>query len=293
MARPVQSTDPGARVEAVDEFTAEAAPSSSGRRFSRVAWVAGLGLLLSLSLLVAGAVVFENVLRDRVSLLIGERVRTMLSLDPGHPVVVDVGGPPLVLQLVDQRFERIEVATDGVTLGELVGDVTLTATGVPFDASQPVDRVEGHVRVDEQTVAEITSRVTSAVVTSVTLAEPLVKMGTTLEFPAVEIFGVTIIPGFSFEVGVGMEPFVSDGKIAFTPVSFEVEGNELSAAAFADAYRDAAQTLLRVGAICVADKLPEALVLESVVVSGDELIIGLGADNAVFSTESLATRGEC
>src|SRR5690606_19572487 len=158
-----------------------------------------------------------------------DRVQSMLSLEPGQPVNVDIGGSLLALQLWAQRLERVEVSAQDVSLGELTGDLHLTATGVPIDTAQPFERVEAHVRVDEELVAQITSQVTVAVVCSVELEEPLVKMGTTVKFPAVVVFGVTVIPEFSFDVGVGMEPFVADGKIAFTPVSFEVDGNELSA----------------------------------------------------------------
>ena len=259
----------------------------------RVTWVVILAFVLSWSLLIVGAIVMEGLGRDRVSLFVAERVQSMMSLGPEHPINVDIGGAPLVFQLVNQRLDSVTVTTPDVALGELVGDIRLTAEGVPFDTTQPFDRVFAEVRVAEALVSRIASSVTNATITSVELVEPEVKLGTTVTVPGVEIFGIVITPEFTFDVGIGMEPFVAEGAIAFMPTSFELNGNVLSAEAFADAYRNAAQSLLQVGAICVADQLPVALVLEAVEVDGSELLIGLGADNAVFSNESLATKGEC
>lgn len=259
----------------------------------RVIWVLALATVLSWSLLIVGAIVLENLGRDRVALFVADRAQAMLQLDPQHPVAVDIGGAPLILQLMNQHLDRVTVTTEDVTLGELEGDVVLTATGVPFDTTQPFERVFAEVRVDEELVGRIASSVTNATVTSVTLVEPEVLLGTTVTIPGLVIFGITITPELVFDVGIGLEPFVADGSIAFTPTSFEVNGNKLSAEAFADAYRNAAQSLMQVGAICVADQLPAALKLESVAVVGTQLVIGLGADDAIFSNETLATKGEC
>ncbi|MBX3093033.1 MAG: DUF2993 domain-containing protein [Cryobacterium sp.] len=259
----------------------------------RVIWVVALSFVLSWSLLIVGAIVMENLGRDRVALFVADRAQAMLQLDPQHPVAVDIGGAPLILQLVNQHLDSVTVTTEGVTLGELEGDVVLTATGVPFDTTMPFERVFAEVRVDEELVSRIASSVTNATVTSVTLVEPEVLLGTTITIPGLVIFGITITPELVFDVGIGLEPFVADGSIAFTPTSFEVNGNKLSAEAFADAYRNAAQSLMQVGAICVADQLPAVLALESVAVSGTQLVIGLGADGAIFSNETLAIKGTC
>lgn len=259
----------------------------------RVIWVVVLSFVLSWGLLVVGAVIMENLGRDRVALFVADRAQAMLQLEPEHPVAVDIGGAPLILQLMNQHLDRVTVTTEDVTLGELEGDVVLTATGVPFDTTMPFERVFAEVRVDEELVSRIASSVTNATVTSVTLVEPEVLLGTTVTIPGLVIFGITITPELVFDVGIGLEPFVADGSIAFTPTSFEVNGNKLSAEAFADAYRSAAQSLMQVGAICVADQLPAALKLESVAVAGTQLVIGLGADDAIFSNETLATKGEC
>lgn len=271
------------------------APLASGERAItfRVVWVVAFACVLSWALLIVGAIIMEGLGRDRVSLFVADRVQSMLSLEPEHPINVDIGGAPLVFQLVNQRLDAVRVTTQDVALGELVGDVRLTATGVPFDTTQPFERVEAQVRVDEELVSRIASSVTNATITSVELVEPEVKLGTTVTIPGLEVFGIVITPEFTFDVGIGMEPFVAEGSIGFMPTSFEVNGNVLSAEAFADAYRNAAQSLLQVGAICVADQLPAVLQLETVAVEGNELLIGLGADDAVFSNESLATKGEC
>src|SRR5690606_29617664 len=68
----------------------------------RVTWVVVLGFVLSWSFLIAGAVILENLGRDRVSLFVAHRVQSMLSLDQQHPISVDIGGAPLVLQLWGQ-----------------------------------------------------------------------------------------------------------------------------------------------------------------------------------------------
>lgn len=259
----------------------------------RVLWTTALAAVIAWAVLITGVVILESLGRDRVASFVAQRVASILDLKPSNRVHVDIGGSLLVFQALGQRLDSVEVTAVDVALGELVGDVRFTATGVPLDTSLPFDRVVAEVRVDEEVVSSLASGMTNAAVSSVEIAEPLVTLGTTVTIPSIVIFGVTLSPGFDLAVGVGLEPFVSDGRIAFTPVSFAVNDTELSAEAFADLYREAALALTRFGAICVADTLPAALRLESVEVRGDELVIGLGATNAVFSNESLAVRGEC
>lgn len=259
----------------------------------RVGIAVALGAVVAWVLLIVGAITTDALARERASDFAAERVRSILSLGPAHPVSVDIGGGLLIPQLWAQRLDRVVVTAADVSVGELTGDLRLTADGVPFDTTRPFDRVHAEVRVGEDVVGEVAERVTNVELTSVALVEPLLKFGTSVTFPAVSIMGVTVIPEFDFDVGIGVEPFVSEGRVGFTPVSFAFDGNELSAESFADTYRNAAQSLMQLGAICIADHLPAALKLEGVEVDGDELVIELGAAIAVFSTESLATRGEC
>lgn len=268
-------------------------PPSERMITTRVIWAVAVAAVLSWSLLIVGSIVAEAVARDRVLLFMADRVQAMLQLESAHPVVVDIGGAPLILQLLNQRLDRVTITADRATLGELEGSLVLTATGVPLDRTKPFERVFVEVRIDEATVSRLASSITDATIESVALAEPEVLLGTTVTVPALVVFGVTVTPELVFDIGIGLEPFVAEGSIAFMPTSFDVNGTKLSAEAFADLYRDAARSLMQFGAICVADQLPVVLSLESVSVVGAELVIGLGADNAVFSAEALATKGTC
>lgn len=293
-AAPEEATVERAVVEdATVESSAEPEPAAARAFPVAVALAVALGAVMAWALLIVGAVVMDAAARDRAAEFAAERVRAILGLEPDHPVSVDIGGAPLMLQLWAQRLDRIEVTAADVSIGELAGDVRVTAIGVPFDRSLPLERVDAEVRVGEELIASIASRVTNIELSGVDLDAPLIKLSTRVDFPAVEVLGVTVIPAFQFDVGMGVEPFVADGRIGFTPVSFSFDGNELSAESFADTYRHAAESLMQFGAICVADQLPEALRLESAHVHDDELIIGLGAANAVLSAEALATRGTC
>src|SRR5690606_20374845 len=212
-----------------------------------------LVVVLVVGLAIAAAFVFENIARERVSNYVAERAQSMLGLDPEHPVAVDVGGGPLVFQFVNQRLDEVTVTSDDVALGDVVGDVRLVATGIPFDRNLPLERVSAEVGVAEDVVSRLAATITDAVVSTVELAEPEVKLGTTVTIPRVEIFGFVVTEESTFDVGIGLEPFVSEGSIAFMPTSVEFDGNTLSADAFSDAVRGPAQSLLQFGAICIAD----------------------------------------
>lgn len=276
------------------EGTGSTTPEALERALTRrVAWSTVLVTVLGWCLIIVGAVVLDGVARAQVEHVVAQRAQAILGVGHEHPVIVEVGGGPLILQLLSQRFDRVDVVASNVALGELVGDARLTATGVPLDVTQPLERVELVVSVSEDVVSSIAARVTDSAVTRVTLSDPLVRWNTTVTIPALVVFGITITEEFRFDVGVGMEPFVADGRLAFTPVSFTVNGTELSAEAFADAYRSVAQVLTRAWATCVAEQLPAVLVLESAEVRGSRLVVSLGAEDAIFSAEALATRGTC
>lgn len=251
------------------------------RRWHRKAIVIG-AILCSLVIVVVGLWAADTWARQQVSNYVTEKVQEVLSLESDDNIDVKLAGFSILAQLATGSLDEIAVDVDEVEIGDLTGDVALTARGVPIDLSKPVDSVEIEFRVSEQSLKSVAHLLSTAAIDSIELAEGELRFAS--EF---HIFG------FTLTVGIGVEPFADDGQIAFTPTSVELNGSRTSADALVDTFGGAAKSLLQTQSFCVAQWLPAALTLTDVVIDGDELVVTIGAKDAVFDETSVRELGSC
>lgn len=260
-------------------MTAVSAPKTKKKK--RTAVTIG-SILAGVALLVGGLVVLDAWARQQVADYVTDTVREVLSLESDQPVAVEIGGTSVIAQVVTGSLERVDVGVDNVTIGELTGGVSLRADGVPVDMSKPVDRVQIEFRVGERSIQSIAHALSATAIDSVELVDDEIQFGTELS-----VFGVR------FTVGVGVEPFASNGEIGFVPSSVEIAGTRSSAESLVQRFGSPAEQLLQTRSICVARWLPESLGVEDVEVRGDELVLTIGATRAFFDEASLAILGSC
>jgi hypothetical protein len=255
------------------------APAPKRRRTGLVVGLVLLGLVIVLAIV---AVIAESLARQQASALIADQVRQALALEPEHPVDVVIEGPPVLWQAAGGELQAVQIEVERVAFGELVGDLSLRATGTPLDPQLPTESLSAVYRVAETDIAALAGFFSGIVVTDVQLDDREVRFET-----GFEIFGV------SFAIGIGVTPTVENGQLAFSPTSIVINDQVIDAADLQSQFGGLVDPLLATQRVCVAQYLPQALELTAVQVGDDQLLVVFTADEVALGGEEFATRGTC
>ncbi len=248
----------------------------------RTGLIVGLVLLGIVIVLAIAAVIAESIARQQASALIADQVRQALALEPEHPVDVVIEGPPVLWQAAGGELEAVQIEVERVAFGELVGDLSLRATGTPLDPLQPTDSLSAVYRVAEVDVAALAGFFSGIVVTDVQLDNREVRFET-----GFEIFGV------SFAIGIGVTPTVENGQLAFSPTSIVINDQVIDAADLQSQFGGLVEPLLATQRVCVAQYLPQALELTAVQVGDEQLLVVFTAEEVALGGTEFSTRGTC
>ena len=101
------------------------------------------------------------------------------------------------------------------------------------------------------------------------------------------VFGVPI------PVGISLTPGAADGDLTLTPSSFELGGNRVDAETLRGQLGGVADGALRTWNLCIADRLPAGLTLDSVTVQGDDLVAMFAIDGGLLDDPALQQNGTC
>lgn len=247
-------------------------------------WGVTVAIVLIAVVVVLGvvAVIAESLARQQATTLIADQVRSSLQLEADHPVDVTIEGASVLLQAISGRLDVITVEVSDVAFGELVGDLSLTATKTPLDTTQPTEKVQAVFRVVEADVAALAGFLGGAAINDVQLNDREVQFQTSFSF-----FGV------DFAVGIGVTPSVVDGQLAFTPSSVVLGEERLETADLQQQFGALVEPLLATQQFCVAQYLPVDLALTAVQVGDEQLVIVFGADNVALGGPGFSTFGTC
>lgn len=256
---------------------APAAPPKRRRRGRAFGILGGVVVLL-----VVAAVVLDGAARAFAANLIETKVRTSLSLPASTPVHVTVGGVSVLAQLAAGTLQRVDVTIDALPVGDLTGNATLTATAIPIDTSRPIGGVRLSFSADEAQVKKLLASYGSAPVSSVTLTNGAVNVGT-----AFSLLGTTL------PIGIALAPSAVDGELALTPKTVTVNGATLTPADLRDSFGSIADAVLATRTVCVAQYLPKALRLDAVSVRGASVELAIVGTAIVLDDSLLTTKGTC
>ena len=240
-----------------------------------------IGAAVLVVVLVAAWFVAERIVRENATTSIRTALTTALGLESGHPMDIDLGGAALLPQVISGTLDTVDVRVDDVAIDDIVADVRFSALDVPVDSSQPLRTLTATATVDESEISKLGDALSGVDVDSISLAD-----GT--------VVATTVLSAFGFEVPVSaaLEPSVDGGAIEFAPLSFTVNDSTLSLAQVrASRFGDFVDSLLPQQSFCVAEYLPESIVLESARVTGRQLVLGFGGDDLVL--DDLDTPGSC
>ena len=278
-----ESTAP-ARVAPDAAGVAADASAPQPRRRGRRVIIGILITLLALAVLaVIGWFVAESVLRQVAVDRVREVVVNGLGVNPDQ-VAVEVGGGPIVPQLLSGALERVEIDLDTMQVGAVSGAATLIAEGVPLAEGAAIERVVATVTMPSSAIAELAAIATGLPADAISVGENTVSV--TSEF---DVFITKVL------VGVELRPSAVDGAIALEPVGVmlgdaSITADELRSTPFIGA---AASDLLQTRILCVADTLPASLGLTDLRIVGGELTVTLRGTAVPTDQTALAVTGSC
>jgi hypothetical protein len=271
--------------EELQPVSTQTAPPPPPRR-KRQRWVAWLiAAIILIGLLVAAFFIADSYARDYAKDYVRERIIAVLGLDADAPVDVDLGPGSIILQALSGSINEVTVGLESLTFGDISGAATLVATGVPLDGTQPVDTLDIDATITEEDVRQLAGFLSGTELQSIELEDGIIAIGT--EF---SIFGLIVIP-----VGVDLLPAAVDGGISFDPQAVTLGDDEISVADLRDnpQLSGLASQFLASRDFCVAEFLPEALVVDDVDVVGSNLVVSINGDGAALSGPGLSTMGTC
>lgn len=240
-----------------------------------------IGIVVAvLVLLVVGYILLDNWARQQVSDIVTDQVHQ--ALDSDQPVDVDVAGFSVIAQAITGSLDRVDVAVDDVTVGQLAGDVKLTATNIPIDLTKPVEKVDIEFVADESSVQTLVDLAAGDTIGDVSLVDGEIRLHN--EF---SIFGLTLT------LSVGVVPSAEDGMVAFAPSSIDVNGATLTADELEDRFGSVVGSLLQTRTVCIADRLPAPLALSDLQVEGETIVLSLEATDVVLDQATLSQLGSC
>ena len=243
-----------------------------------------IGLFIVVALLVVAAIVGETLARQYAEGYIRDRVVEALPVDPTTPLDVEVGGGPVLLQALSGRMTEIVVGIPELTIGEVTGSATVTATGVPLDESQPTENLDIVLTIPESSVQKLSTYLSGIELESIALGDGVITVDTTIDLLL-----------FSVPISIDLAPSADAGGIAFTPETITLEQQEISV----DDLRSnplvsgIAGSLLQSQVFCVAGSLPKALTLSEVSVLASNLVVRVTGDGVALGDPALLETGTC
>ena len=250
------------------------------RRARRWPWITAAVVLVVLAV---AAIAGDALAREYAGQYVRERVIAALGLDPGTPVGVELGGGSILLQALAGRIDSVDVTIERLEVGELAGEASMHAEGVPLDPAAATRLLDLRVRIDEAAVGVLADRLSGIPLETVELEEPEIVATTALS-----------VLGARLPVGMGLVPSAEEGRLVFTPTSIRVGEESFTVEELrASVLGPLAAGLLQQQSFCVAEHLPEALRLADVAVEGAALAIRVEGDGAALGGPGLQSPGRC
>lgn len=258
------------------------AGSDAPPKRKRRGWV--IALIVVAAVVVLGTVAFivaDALAKDYARGFVRDRIVQVLNLPDDAEVDVDLGGGSIILQALSGRVDTVDVEVPEVALGELTGAVRLHAEGVSLDEMQPVDVLDIDFAIGADDLTAL-GQGGDAAAPTFEFVDGEVRLSSDFA-----IFGATI------PLSLSLEPSAAEGDLVLTTTRITIGSETVESGDDESFFGQLLSGLFQPQTLCIADNVPQALVLTDATVDETELVLAFTGDGAAFGGPEFSTPGTC
>ena len=203
----------------------------------------------------------------------------------GHPAVA-IGGTSVIVQYLTGSFERVELTAPALTVNGVPASVSIVATDVPTDTTQPIGHVDGTIDLDQDALNALLQTALADADAAPAARDAELELGTD------ELGYTGELSVFGLQIGyqVTATPSVTPDALVLTPTDASVTSG-------AGALNVSRLVDLVLGSdpisLCVAGYLPQGVTLSDVHTTPGRARITLESSTLTLTEQSLTTLGTC
>lgn len=255
------------------EPPAQVPPRRRPSRAARV-WITIVVIVLAL---VALVVVIDFVARGIAEQRVAEEIQANLPAGVDGDIDVSIEGFSVIAQYLSGTMEQVTLTAPDLDVDGTPADVTVVAQGVPVDLATPVRQLDAVIDIDESSLNRFVEGAG-------------IEGGLRLGDGTVAYDGELKVLGFAIDYTVTARPTAAGETVLLEPVGVEVGagGGSLDVSGIVD-------RLLGEGPVevCVADRLPEGVEVESIAVTPGSARVDLTAQGLTLDAATLQQTGTC
>jgi len=246
-------------------------------------------LLVTLIALLALVAVFFAVdagLRSYAQNRIASEIDAGLPAGVSGDVDVTIGGASVIVQYLTGSFERVELTAPTLTVNDVPASVSIVATGVPTDTSQPIGHVAGTIDLDQAALNTLLQTALAEADADPAARNAELELGT----DQITYTGELSVFGLPIGYQATATPSVTADSLVLTPTDARVTSGAggLDVSGLLD---------LALGdepiSVCMADYLPQGVTLSDVETTPERARITLESSTLTLTEQSLSTLGSC
>lgn len=218
--------------------------------------------------------------------------RVASEIDAGLPagvtgdVDVAIGGTSVIVQYLTGSFERVELTAPTLTVNDVPASVSIVATGVPTDTSQPIGHVDGTIDLDQAALNALLQTALAEADAAPAARDAELELGT----DTVTYTGEMSVFGLAVGYQATATPSVTADSLVLTPTDAQVTSG-------AGSLDVSGLVNLALGenpiSLCVAGYLPQGVTLSDVQTTPARARITLESSTLTLTEQSLTTLGSC
>ncbi|TFB99846.1 DUF2993 domain-containing protein [Cryobacterium adonitolivorans] len=247
------------------------------------------GLLVTLIALIALVGIFFAVdagLRGYAQNRVASEIDAGLPAGVTGDVDVAIGGASVIVQYLTGSFERVELTAPALSVNDVPASVSVVATGVPTDTTQPIGHVDGTVDLDQAALNALLQIALAEADADPAARDAEFELGTN----EITYTGELSVFGLPIGYQATATPSVTADSLVLTPTDAQVT----SGAGSLDVSRLVELALgTQPISLCVAEYLPQGVTLTDVQTTAERARITLESSTLTLTEQSLTTLGSC
>ncbi|MFF1571981.1 LmeA family phospholipid-binding protein [Leifsonia sp. NPDC058292] len=252
---------------------AQTAPPRKKRRGLRVL----LWILIPILVLVALFFVVDAIVRSYAEGRVASEIEKNLPDTVDGDIAVHIGGVSVIQQYLSGSFERVELEAPKLTVQNVPISASVVATGVPSDFTKPVAAIDGTLGISQSALNRL---VTIPGVTGD------LRLGTgTLGYA-----GTADLLGLPIGYQLSVKPEAAGKTVLLQPVDATVTtgAGDLDLSTLVKALTDRGPL-----PVCVAQYLPNGVLVNDITVTKGHATVDLNANDLVLDEATLRSKGSC